>query len=103
MKSYSQIWPKFEDTLKSNGKNTWFIGHLAERCQAACYVFKTQRVYKHSHKLKFYKIIGVFVIDVCSKVTRKGKICSRLLELQKVVAPNAKSSSKVAENNLKSL
>ena len=34
----------------------------------------------------------------CSKVAKKGKICSRLLELQKI-APNAKSCSKVAEQN----
>ena len=34
----------------------------------------------------------------CSKVAKKDKICSRLLELQKIV-PNAKSCSKVAEHN----
>ena len=32
------------------------------------------------------------------EVAQKGKICSRLLEPQKV-APNAKSCSKVAEHN----
>ena len=34
----------------------------------------------------------------CSKVAQKGKLCSRLLEPQKV-APNAKSCSKVADHN----
>jgi len=34
----------------------------------------------------------------CSKDAQKGKICSRLLELQKI-APNAKSCSKVVEHN----
>ena len=34
----------------------------------------------------------------CSKIARKGKTFSRLLEPQKV-APNAKSCSKVAEHN----
>ena len=34
----------------------------------------------------------------CSKVSQKGKNCSRLLELQKV-ASNAKSCSKVAEHD----
>ena len=52
----------------------------------------------------FYKIVEFFVLDIwskpifCSKVAQKGKICSRLLELQKV-APNANSCSKVAEHN----
>ena len=44
----------------------------------------------------FYEIVDLFVLDMCSKpifcskVAQKGKICSRLLELQKIV-PNAKS------------
>ena len=43
----------------------------------------------------FYEIVDFFVLDMCSKpifcskVAQKGKICSRLLEPQKV-APNAK-------------
>lgn len=32
LKSYSQIWVKFKDTLKSTEQNTWFIRRLAERC-----------------------------------------------------------------------
>ena len=52
----------------------------------------------------FYEIVDLFVLDMCSKpifcskVTQKGKICSRLREPQKV-ALNAKSCSKVAEHN----
>ena len=34
----------------------------------------------------------------CSSIAQKGKICSRLLEPQKV-GPNAKRCSKVAEHN----
>ena len=51
-----------------------------------------------------YEIVDVFKLDkcskptFCSKVARKGKICPRLLEPQKV-APNTKSCSKVAEHN----
>ena len=51
-----------------------------------------------------YEIVDVFKLDkcskptFCSKVAQKGKICLRLLELQKVV-PNTKSCSKVAEHN----
>ena len=52
----------------------------------------------------FYEIVDFFLLDMCSKpifcskVAQKGKICSGLLEPQKV-APNAKSCSKVAEHN----
>ena len=52
----------------------------------------------------FYEIVDFFWLDMCSKpifcskVAQKGKICSGLLEPQKV-APNAKSCSKADEDN----
>ena len=66
---------------------------------------------KHSRNSRssevFNEIVDFFLLDMCSKTTfaqievahdQKGKICSRLLEPQKV-APNAKSCSRVAEHN----
>ena len=74
----------------------------------------TKKNYKNFYKEFFkkvkkkievsYEIVDVFKLDkcskptFCSKVAQKGKICLRLLELQKVV-PNTKSCSKVAEHN----
>ena len=52
----------------------------------------------------FYEIVDFFLLYMCSKpifcskVAQKDKICSGLLEPQKV-APNAKSCSKAAEDN----
>ena len=52
----------------------------------------------------FYEIVDFFLLDMCSKpifcskVAQKGKICSGLLEPQKV-APNAKSCSKAADQD----
>ena len=52
----------------------------------------------------FYEIVDFFWLDMCSKpifcskVAQKGKICSGLLEPQKV-APNAKSCSKAADQD----
>ena len=52
----------------------------------------------------FYEIVDFFLLDMCSKpifcskIAQKGKICSGLLEPQKV-APNAKICSKADKDN----
>lgn len=84
LESCSQMWgEKIKDTRKSNGSNEQFEGNVDKHSRILNNLKFSMKLLAFSCLMWLYSKPG----NICSKVTQKGKTCSRLLETLKTLNP----------------
>ena len=76
----ANVGEKIKDTRKSNGSNEQFEGNVDKHSRILNNLKFSMKLLAFSCLMWLYSKPG----NICSKVTQKGKTCSRLLETLKV-------------------